>query len=189
MGTHIYTVTVRVSDLTTRIVKIVSIWIRFFPVVNAHAGLVLHHRIAHRTDISVIYLTSSKNVRSNQTICRDYKKNIKTRKDLSEAIKDVKELKMGRQLQADKLTTIQRELQEQKLLHSQLRDEVSTEFRSLYQKIAGQQKSIDLLKYQVRVNTKKFSLDVENLRWEMTTNRKLDMPSLTDLELGRKERE
>ena len=122
-------------------------------------------------------------------LSRLQKEHQNTRKDLSEAIKDVKELKMGRQLQADKLTTIQRELQEQKLLHSQLRDEVSTEFRSLYQKIAGQQKSIDLLKYQVRVNTKKFSLDVENLRWEMTTNRKLDMPSLTDLELGRKERE
>ena len=40
-----------------------------------------------------------------------------------------------------------------------------------------QDKDIDMLKYQMRMNTKKFSLDMENLRWELTSNRRFDESS------------
>ena len=49
-------------------------------------------------------------------------------------------------------------MQEQKLLHSQLRDEASSEFRSLYRKSGNQDKDIDLLKYQMKMSAKKVTL-------------------------------
>ena len=46
-------------------------------------------------------------------------------------------------------------MQEQKLLHSQLRDEASSEFRSLYRKSGNHEKDVDLLKYQLKMGNKK----------------------------------
>lgn len=105
-----------------------------------------------------------------------------TKKDLAEALKEIRNLKFERQMQTEKVAALQRELQEQKLLHTQLRDEASSEFRGLYRKAGNHDKDIDLLKYQMRMNTKKFSLDMENLRWELTTNsnRRFDDSDLAD---------
>ena len=58
---------------------------------------------------------------------------------------------------------MQREMQEQKLLHSQLRDEASSEFRSLYRKAGNHEKDVDLLKYQLKMSTKKVPLNY--LEW------------------------
>lgn len=109
-------------------------------------------------------------------------------------MKEVRDLKFERQLHADKVATMQREIQEQKLLHSQLRDEASNEFRGLYRKSGNQDKDIDMLKYQMRMNTKKFSLDLENLRWELTTNRRFedqpdDLGDMTSKEMSSKDRD
>lgn len=59
------------------------------------------------------------------------------------------------QLLSEKVSSMQREMQEQKLLHSQLRDEASSEFRSLYRKCGNQEKDVDLLKYQMKMGAKK----------------------------------
>jgi len=56
---------------------------------------------------------------------------------------------------SEKVASLQREMQEQKLLHSQLRDEASSEFRSLYRKSGNHEKDVDLLKYQLKMSSKK----------------------------------
>eukprot|EP00111_Clytia_hemisphaerica_P022352 TCONS_00065698-protein len=94
------------------------------------------------------------------------------KKDIADAQRDIRDLKFEKQLLAEKVTSLQREMQEQKLLHSQLRDEASSEFRSLYRKAGNHEKDVDLLKYQLKMSTKKYALDLENMRWEMSTNRK-----------------
>ena len=98
-----------------------------------------------------------------------------------DAMKEIKDLKVERKLHAEKVASMQRELQEQSLLHSQLRDEASNEFRGLYRKAGNQDKDIDMLKYQMRMNAKKVSLDMENLRWESTNSRFDDGGSVSDV--------
>ena len=49
-------------------------------------------------------------------------------------------------------------MQEQKLLHAQLRDEASSEFRSLYRKAGNQEKELELLKYQMKMSAKKVTV-------------------------------
>jgi len=95
-----------------------------------------------------------------------------SKKELTEAQREIRDLKFEKQLLSEKVAALQREMQEQKLLHSQLRDEASSEFRSLYRKAGNQEKDIDLLKYQMKMGAKKNALDIENLRWELSSSRK-----------------
>ena len=62
------------------------------------------------------------------------------------------------------------DLAEQKLLHLQLREEVSNEFRTLYRKQGTRDKDVEHLKYQTRMNAKKFAFDLDNLKWEVSGN-------------------
>lgn len=61
---------------------------------------------------------------------------------------------------SEKISALQREMQEQKLLHSQLRDEASSEFRSLYRKAGNHEKDVDLLKYQMKMSAKKVCISL-----------------------------
>ena len=63
---------------------------------------------------------------------------------------------------------IQKEIAEQKLLHLQLREEATNEFRSIYRKNGSRDKDINQLKFQNRISTKKMTFDMENLKWEMS---------------------
>jgi hypothetical protein len=76
-------------------------------------------------------------------------------------------MKAERDMQNEKIDAVQKEVDEQKLLHLQLREEVSNELRSLSRKNTSRDKDINMLKFQNRISTKKMTFEMENLKWEM----------------------
>jgi len=90
-----------------------------------------------------------------------------TQRELSNVLQEVKQLKNERQMEADKIASLQKELTEQKLLHLQLRNEASNEFVSLHRKHGSRDKEIGMLKFQNRMNVRKAAFDLENLKWEV----------------------
>ena len=64
---------------------------------------------------------------------------------------------------SDKLTVTCKSLNDYKMLHSQLRDESTSEFRSAYKRMNTVEKDIDLLKYRSEMSTKKVGTSAQRL--------------------------
>merc|ERR1739843_1047 len=84
---------------------------------------------------------------SSNELSRLEKDFVSTRRDMSELQRELKELKGERSLQNDKVSVLHKDMAEHKLLHLQLTEEVSNEFRQLYHKQRTRDKDADMLKY------------------------------------------
>ena len=87
---------------------------------------------------------------------------------VANAQNDLKEMKADRDTQAERIDTLEKEVAKQRMLHLQLREEASNEFRSLAKKNGSRDKDIKELKLQSRLDTQKRTFDLENLKWELT---------------------
>ena len=82
---------------------------------------------------------------------------------------ELKELKADRDLRAEKIAALEKDVAAQKMLHLQLREETSNEFRCVARKNGTRDQDVNMLKLQSRTDAQKKSFDLENLKYELNT--------------------
>ncbi|XP_065065870.1 uncharacterized protein LOC135691820 [Rhopilema esculentum] len=98
------------------------------------------------------------------------------KRGIDEIHSQIEDIKFESKISGDKVKFLSKDLQEAKSSHFKLRDEISKEFRKTYKRLGAIDKDIDLIKYRQTMAVKKHQLDLETLKWEMTSSRSQESP-------------